>query len=347
MELFKRPRIKLRPHEYRSLRDRVFKRDGYCCVICGQGSNLHMHHVIYRSQQGDDREDNCVTLDYICHERVHTNRDIRERLHSIFEGILQSNKSESQNAESYGPKCVICGKETYKLTESRCDKCRVYFKRTGMERPTNLPILFSKKGNCRLCGKSANNLMKGKCGKCHYYSKRYGFSDPKMMINRVGWNRRNNHNSNGHTLIKHHFWKGNKAGPEAKRQRAVRRIKMDLCELCGKPGMDRHHFDSDLDNLKFNNIHILCRKCHMKVDGRQQKLRERIKIYQKKTPRSPCLICGKIKGYLRKGRCHRCNEYFRRNGKDRNLNKATGGLNEKQTYRSEQPPIRTTRTPER
>ena len=37
-----------------------------------------------------------------------------------------------------------------------------------------------------------------------------------------------------------------------------------------------------------------------------------------KTVSQPCVVCKELRGVLRKGRCHRCNEYFRRHGTEWN-----------------------------
>lgn len=54
---------------------RVLVRDQYQCRNCGKGgiNQLHVHHVVYRSQGGKDTEDNLVTLCQNCHVRVHHN----------------------------------------------------------------------------------------------------------------------------------------------------------------------------------------------------------------------------------------------------------------------------------
>jgi hypothetical protein len=42
-----------------------------------------------------------------------------------------------------------------------------------------------------------------------------------------------------------------------------------LCETgCGKPAVDRHHIDGDTSNNARSNILLVCRRCHMHLDGR-------------------------------------------------------------------------------
>lgn len=68
----------------------------------------------------------------------------------------------------------------------------------------------------------------------------------------------------------HGFWKGEKAKDKTKRKRTQRRYTLGPCERCGKEGRDRHHVDADLNNNRPDNILILCRRCHMEVDGRMK-----------------------------------------------------------------------------
>jgi 5-methylcytosine-specific restriction endonuclease McrA len=312
---FKKRRIKLNPEDYRSLRDRVFKRDGYRCVMCGSSFGLHMHHVKYRSQQGSDCEENCVTLDYICHDKVHKEKDFREKFSIVFSRIIDG--SVKATPPEVVPKCTICGIEIYKLSNGRCDRCRVYFQRTGRERPNDLPVKLSKSGVCSICSKESESLKNGKCQTCNYHHKRYGITTAGQIINRQGINRKNNHRYYGKYLSENPGWKGINSNNASKRRRAVRRIPLGPCSKCGAPGTDRHHADRDLDNINFDNIEILCRSCHMAVDGRAQRLAEagRKKIGTKTLKQ--CVNCGELKNPLRKGLCHRCNEYQRRNNSDR------------------------------
>jgi hypothetical protein len=105
-------------------------------------------------------------------------------------------------------------------------------------------------------------------------------------------------------------WKPD-AASNTKRKRAVARVALvSVCERCGqtKP-TERHHIDGDTGNNDLPNLAILCRRCHMEIDGRLAKfsaLKPRIK------DPSPCSECGKVYKPLRRGLCHACNERKRR-----------------------------------
>jgi len=67
----KTPRLKLPLAEYQTLRNRVLKRDGWRCQLCGKSTDLHVHHVKSRSSLGDDTMRNLITLCAKCHETLH------------------------------------------------------------------------------------------------------------------------------------------------------------------------------------------------------------------------------------------------------------------------------------
>jgi 5-methylcytosine-specific restriction endonuclease McrA len=67
----KHARIRLDPKLYDTLRKQVLRRDGWRCQSCGTMSTLEVHHKEFRSQSGDDSEQNLITLCAICHDILH------------------------------------------------------------------------------------------------------------------------------------------------------------------------------------------------------------------------------------------------------------------------------------
>ncbi len=67
----KRPRLRLDPAAYQQLTRQVLQRDGWRCQWCGRRNQLQVHHLIPRSQQGDDVEANLITLCSRCHYAAH------------------------------------------------------------------------------------------------------------------------------------------------------------------------------------------------------------------------------------------------------------------------------------
>ena len=63
--------LRLPEDEYKALCKSILQRDGYKCRSCGMRSNLHVHHIQFRSQQGPDASWNLITLCSSCHDGVH------------------------------------------------------------------------------------------------------------------------------------------------------------------------------------------------------------------------------------------------------------------------------------
>ena len=80
---------------------------------------------------------------------------------------------------------------------------------------------------------------------------------------------------------------------------------------CGKPAIERHHIDGNPFNNDASNIKFLCRRCHMKEDGRLSKPIRTLR---------PCINCGEKTLVLSRQRCHACYNYLWRTGNDRQVN---------------------------
>ena len=71
----KQPRLRLDPELYERLREQVLRRDGWRCQCCGTRWNLEVHHNKFRSQGGDDSEENLISLCARCHSLAHRGSD--------------------------------------------------------------------------------------------------------------------------------------------------------------------------------------------------------------------------------------------------------------------------------
>lgn len=67
----KRAPLRLDPAAYETLRQQVLGRDGWRCQKCGTMANLEVHHKRFRSQSGQDYEENLITLCATCHNKIH------------------------------------------------------------------------------------------------------------------------------------------------------------------------------------------------------------------------------------------------------------------------------------
>jgi 5-methylcytosine-specific restriction endonuclease McrA len=91
--------------EFLEVRTAVLKRDGYRCVNCGQtGTELHVHHIIPRSEGGTNDLGNLVTLCGKCHSiqdaKGHKliQKRIDEDLSEEHAGLVASNEQEDSEA---------------------------------------------------------------------------------------------------------------------------------------------------------------------------------------------------------------------------------------------------------
>jgi 5-methylcytosine-specific restriction endonuclease McrA len=91
--------------EFLEVRTAVLKRDGYRCVNCGQtGTELHVHHIIPRSEGGTNDLSNLVTLCGKCHsiQDAKGHKLIQKRLDEDLSeehaGLVASNEQEDSEA---------------------------------------------------------------------------------------------------------------------------------------------------------------------------------------------------------------------------------------------------------
>lgn len=91
-------------------------------------------------------------------------------------------------------------------------------------------------------------------------------------------------------------WKGQQIKLLTGNDRANRWFRVGKCEDCDAPGKDRHHKDGNKRNNDPSNIAILCRRCHMKRDGRLARLAQlKDSLAWTRLPLQPCRLCGKNK----------------------------------------------------
>ena len=66
------PTKRLPPDDYKVMTLAVLKRDGWRCRFCKRRNSLHVHHIIYRSQGGEDSLANLVAVCYHHHDMIHS-----------------------------------------------------------------------------------------------------------------------------------------------------------------------------------------------------------------------------------------------------------------------------------
>jgi hypothetical protein len=111
----RKQQVKNRKHQINpDLRQSVINADGGCCRFCGTTSNLHVHHVKYRSEGGKDESNNLITLCVDHHGTVHSDKkryqklclsiiEIRENYGFIRISIPAFELSERKGLDPIGP----------------------------------------------------------------------------------------------------------------------------------------------------------------------------------------------------------------------------------------------------
>jgi hypothetical protein len=107
--------------------------------------------------------------------------------------------------------------------------------------------------------------------------------------------------------------------PRTGRDRARRWYRaLTACERCGVAATDRHHKDGDPSHDAPEDIALLCRRCHMEEDGRLGRfVRAGVPTRGTTKPPAPCSNCGVPAKPLRRGRCHRCADWWYRHATER------------------------------
>lgn len=71
-----------------------------------------------------------------------------------------------------------------------------------------------------------------------------------------------------------HAWLGDQVSTRGGRTRALRAYPtVGPCTKCGSAKSERHHIDENTANNSPENIAVLCRRCHMELDGRLDAVR--------------------------------------------------------------------------
>lgn len=65
---------------FQNVKQYVLKRDNYTCQSCKKKKNieLHVHHILFRSNGGTDTKDNLITLCQSCHKKLHNRKEAQK-----------------------------------------------------------------------------------------------------------------------------------------------------------------------------------------------------------------------------------------------------------------------------
>lgn len=106
---------------YRNLRNLVFERDSYTCILCSRAAS-DLHHVISRSQGGRDHPHNLVSVCRFHHLILHGNVVIAYDFEPVFDGTHSTCEAKQIAIEyvcdCYADQCNLFTEEGWKSISS-------------------------------------------------------------------------------------------------------------------------------------------------------------------------------------------------------------------------------------
>ena len=119
----------LKSANWRALRDKILKRDGWKCTKCGGKYNLHVHHLTYE-HVGEELLKDLKTLCRKCHEAQHKGDLLIKLIKLCCKRFLSQKPSEDYNP-IHLPTCHGCQKtfieyeeiRYYYATGTYCEEC--------------------------------------------------------------------------------------------------------------------------------------------------------------------------------------------------------------------------------
>jgi len=93
--------LRLPEKEYTALCRAILERDGWRCRNCKSRSALHVHHIVFRSQGGEDSMDNLLVLCLACHEGVH--RDVKDGVYGLTITVTSDGQVTMQRRPGWRP----------------------------------------------------------------------------------------------------------------------------------------------------------------------------------------------------------------------------------------------------
>lgn len=92
----------IKTQAWEEMRQKVFRRDGFQCVVCKEAKNLNVHHITY-DNLGAEKESDLVTLCRDCHKKVHAGDTVENmigiRQHDLLESEANLNSQWAEFAE--------------------------------------------------------------------------------------------------------------------------------------------------------------------------------------------------------------------------------------------------------
>lgn len=85
---------------YQNLKQYILDRDNYSCQCCKKDSKknieLHIHHILFRSNGGTDTKNNLVTLCKPCHDKLHKKKDAQKESLNLIKKVPKNTKHATE-----------------------------------------------------------------------------------------------------------------------------------------------------------------------------------------------------------------------------------------------------------
>jgi 5-methylcytosine-specific restriction endonuclease McrA len=85
---------------YQNLKQYILDRDNYSCQCCKKDSKknieLHIHHILFRSNGGADTKNNLITLCKPCHDKLHKKKDAQKESLKLTKRVPKNTKHATE-----------------------------------------------------------------------------------------------------------------------------------------------------------------------------------------------------------------------------------------------------------
>ena len=135
----------------------ALQRDNYTCQLCKKKKKeekLEVHHIDYKSNGGEDHYCNFVTLHKECHNKVHNNKNVEQKLFKIIKKLkIKEGKISTRGATILN----TVMSRFYEYCVEKCNDVSITFGYITKERRYELDIEKSHNNDAYICALNGNS----------------------------------------------------------------------------------------------------------------------------------------------------------------------------------------------
>lgn len=134
------------------IKDKALAATGRCCSICHKfcGLKMELHHIVHKSEGGEDTFENCIPLCFDCHG------DMRSYDHNHPKGTKYSKNELREHRNAWYRKVQQSPSQNYSEASANLDKALYY--RIKELLPLNQAIRFARDGRI-VCGSFPRSIL--------------------------------------------------------------------------------------------------------------------------------------------------------------------------------------------